>query len=93
MRNRVKIEYTRGHETEHPFQIPGDSNSILCEGIIVKDFLENKKAKVDYEQKEIVMGDVKVKCDDNHTNNQINEVYFMLNPRCETVVQLPTLSD
>jgi hypothetical protein len=30
----------------------------------VKDILEKKKAKIDYEQREIVMGDVKVKIDD-----------------------------
>jgi hypothetical protein len=40
------------------------------------------------------MGDVKVKFDDdNHTNNQISEAYFMLNPTCGTIFQLPTLSD
>jgi hypothetical protein len=39
------------------------------------------------------MGDVKVKFDDNHTNSQISEAYFMLNPRCGTIFQYPTLSD
>jgi hypothetical protein len=40
------------------------------------------------------MGGVKVKFDgDDRTNDRVSKVYVTLKPRCETIVQLPTLSD
>jgi hypothetical protein len=51
---------TETHETDHKFQIVGDGINIRCDGLLGKDFFENKKTKIDYECREIVMGDVRI---------------------------------
>jgi hypothetical protein len=56
---------TETHETDHKFQIAGDGINIPCDGLLGKDFFENKKAKIDYERREIVMGDERIQFDDN----------------------------
>jgi hypothetical protein len=52
----------------------------------VKTFFEDKKAKIDYERREIIMGDVRIKFDDNNlANEQGVETFATLKPRRETM--------
>jgi hypothetical protein len=63
-------------------------------GYSVKIFFEDKKAKIDYESREIVMGDVRIKFDENSlTNDHSAETLVTLKSMCETTVRLPTVSD
>jgi hypothetical protein len=58
-----------------------------------KDFFEDKKAKIDYERREIVMGNLIIEFDDNNfATEQPTGIYVTLKPRCEIVVRLPTVS-
>jgi hypothetical protein len=84
---------TETHETDHKFQIVGDGINIPCDGLLGKDFFENKKAKIDYERREIAMGDVRIQFDDNSLVKEKGaETVVTLKPRCETIVGLPTVS-
>jgi hypothetical protein len=49
----------------------------------VKTFFEDKKAKIDYERREIIMGDVRIKFDDNNLANE--QGAETLKPRRETM--------
>jgi hypothetical protein len=45
----IELELSTGdHETEHKFQVVGDGINIPYDGILGKDFFEDKKAKIDY---------------------------------------------
>jgi hypothetical protein len=80
-----------GHEREHPFQIVGDGIDIPCDGILGKDFFEKEKAKIDYSRRQVIMGGVRVKFDeDTEVNGPASTVYTILKPRSETIVRVPT---
>jgi hypothetical protein len=52
------------HEAEDEFQATGDGVNVPYDGILGKGFLEDKRATTDYAKKEILMGTVMLKCDD-----------------------------
>jgi hypothetical protein len=80
------------HESEHKFRIVGDGVNIPYNGLVGRDFFQNKQANIDYMQREIV-GKVRLRFDDNrHTMELDKRVRVVLQPRCETVVKLPTRS-
>lgn len=57
--------------------------SIPYDGILGKDFFENRHARIDYGRKEITMGEVKIKFDENEQSvGQAEETWVMLKPRC-----------
>lgn len=80
---------TAGHETEHPFQVVEDGMDIPCDGILGKDFFENEKARIGYSRRQVIMGNVRAKLDeDGELNEQEDTVYAVLNPGSETVVKV-----
>jgi hypothetical protein len=82
---------TKGHKMEHPFQIVGDGIDIPYDGILGKDFFERKGAKIDYSQRQVIMGKVRVKFDtDVEVDKEVKTVYVTVKPRSETIVSLPT---
>jgi hypothetical protein len=82
------------YETEHKFHVVGSGMNIPCDGILGKDFFESKQATIDYVGKEITMGKVALKFDNNkQTRAQNKEILVVLKPRSETIVKLPTKSD
>jgi hypothetical protein len=90
----VNVRLTTGNfETEHKFQVIGDGMNIPCDGILGRDFFEDKQATIDYVRKEIVMGRVRLKFDDDRQiREQDREIRITLKPRCETIVRIPTIS-
>jgi hypothetical protein len=82
------------YETEHKFHVVGSGMNIPRDGILGNDFSESKRATIDYVRKEITMGKVALKFDDNkQTRVQNKEILVVLKPRSETIVKLPTKSD
>lgn len=62
---------------------------IPCDGILGKHFFENEKTKIDYSRRQVIMGNVRAKFDeDGELNKQEDTVYAILNPRSETVVKV-----
>jgi hypothetical protein len=58
-----------------------DGIDTLCDGILGKDFFENEKAKIDYSCRQIIMGNVRAKFDeDRELNEEEDTVYAILNP-------------
>ena len=55
---------TENHETTHFFHVVGDGIRITYDGILGEDFFISKKARINYNKREIVMGGVKLKFDD-----------------------------
>lgn len=85
---------TENYETAHTFHIVGDGIRIPYDGILGQDFFENKRAKIDYKKREMIMGDVRLKFDDKSlSREQVREVRTVLKPRCETVVRVSTNSE
>jgi hypothetical protein len=69
----------------------GNGIDIPCDGILGKDFFENEKAKIDYSRRQVIMGKVRAKFDeDRELNEQENTVYTVLNPRSEPMIRLST---
>jgi hypothetical protein len=91
----VNAKLTVGnYETEHKFHVVGSGMNIPCDGILGKDFFESKRATIDYVRKEVTMGKVALKFDNNkQTRAQNKEILVVLKPRNETIVKLPTKSD
>jgi hypothetical protein len=88
---------TDDHEAEHKFQLVADKINIInisCDGILGKDFFEDKKVKIDYERREIVTGYLRIKFDDNNlATEQLTGTFITLKPIRETIVMLPTLRE
>jgi hypothetical protein len=82
---------TENYEPAHTFHIVGDGIRIPYYGIIGQDFFESKRARIDYEKKEILMGDVRLTFDDTIlSGDQGREGNIVLKAECETVVKVPT---
>jgi hypothetical protein len=82
------------YEMEHKFHVVGSGVNIPCDGILGKDFFESKQATIDYVRKEVIMGKVALKFDNNkQTRAKNKEILVVLKPRSETIVKLPTKSD
>jgi transposase InsO family protein len=79
------------YEIEHKFHIVGEGIDIPYDGVLGKDFFESNQATIDYLRKEICMGRVIWGFDQDRWPDWANkEVKVMLEPRCETVIRLPT---
>jgi hypothetical protein len=86
--------FCEGYEAEYDFQVIGDGIGIPHDGVLGQDFWETMQAKIDYERKEIHMGNVTMKFDKNNQDvmkgNSLCTI--ILEPRSETIVQLLTTS-
>jgi hypothetical protein len=81
------------YETEHEFQVVGDRINIPYDGILGKDFFESKQATTDHMRKEIFMGKVILKIDQERQPEKSNkEIQVILKARCETSARLPARS-
>ena len=84
---------TENHETTHNFHVVGDGIRIPYDGILGQDFFASKKANIDFQKREIVMGDVKLKFDERvRSDEQGKQITIVLKARCETIVKMPTTS-
>jgi len=80
---------TGNHETKHVFHVVGDGIRIPYDGILGQDFFISKRARIDYEKREIIMGDVILKFDDRVLlDKKVKEIDIVLKARCETVVKV-----
>jgi hypothetical protein len=82
---------TQTHETTHTFHVMGDGFDCRYDGILCRDFWEDKKANISYCDREIVMGDVTVKFDPK-TTLETEPHKLVLKARTESIVGLPTTS-
>jgi hypothetical protein len=66
---------------------------IPCDGILGKDFFEKEKARIDYNHRQVIMGKVRVKFDeDTEEKGKADTVYTILKPRNVTTVRLLTVA-
>jgi len=85
---------TEDHEMTHIFHIVGDGIRIPYDEILGEDFFISKRARIDYKNREIVMGNVNLKFDDKFLSDErVREGSIVLKARCETVVKVPTNSE
>jgi hypothetical protein len=63
--------FTDTHETDHTFHVVGNELGIQYDGILGRDFFEDKRTIINYCDRQIIMGDVSVKFDPqlNNANN------------------------
>jgi hypothetical protein len=81
------------HETVHDFHVVGEEFILHYDGILGRDFWENKKAVIDYCKGEILMEDVIIKFDSKDTDNSAKKTLTVtLKARSENIVRLPTSS-
>ena len=84
--------FTPTHETTHTFHVMGDNFDCRYDGILGRDFWEDKRANISYCDSEIVMGDVTIRFDPK-TKKVGNKPYKLtLKARTESIVRLPTTS-
>jgi hypothetical protein len=71
-----------------------DGIRIPYDGILGQDFFTSKKAQIDIQGREIIMGDVKLEFDDRvRSGGQEKQITVILKPRSETIVKLPASAD
>jgi hypothetical protein len=82
---------TQTHETTHTFHVMGDGFDCRYDGILGRDFWEDKKANITYCDRQIVMEDMTVKFDPKITLER-EPHKLVLKARTESIVGLPTKS-
>jgi hypothetical protein len=69
---------TENYKTTHIFHIVGDGIRIPYDGILGQEFFISKRARIDYKEREIIMGDVRLKFDDRVlSDEQVKEMSKM----------------
>jgi hypothetical protein len=84
--------FTTTHETTHTFHVMGDNFDCRCDGILGRDFVEDKRTNISYCDREIVMGDVIISVDPKTNRVERKPYKLTLKARTESIVGLPTTS-
>jgi len=82
---------TQAHETSDTFHIMSDDFDCMYDGILGRDFWEDKKATIDYCNRTIKMGEVMLQLD-NASQKIKEQRKLKLEARTENIVLLPTHS-
>jgi hypothetical protein len=88
---KLKIA-TATHETTHTFHIMGRDFQYQYDGILGRDFWEDKRATISYCDRKVIMGDVVIKFDSKKEAFSNDPHKITLKPRAECIVKLPTSS-
>jgi hypothetical protein len=83
---------TTTHETIHTFHIMGSDFQLQYDGILGRDFWEDKEAAINYCNREIIMGNIIIKFDSKGDNENKKSRKCTLKARTENLVELPTSS-
>jgi hypothetical protein len=82
---------TDTHETTHRFHVVGDEFVINYDGILGRDFFEDKQSIINYCDQQIIMGDVVVVNFDYKPDKAYSkDCKLTLRARSESIVKLPT---
>lgn len=88
----VKLKLSIGpHETRHTFHVMEGNLQWQYDGILGRDFWEDKRANISYCDRRVTMGNVVIDFDPK-TNGTDTSRKIKLRARCENIVRLPTLS-
>ena len=78
--------FTDAHETTHTFHIVGSEFGIQYDGILGRDFFEDKQSIISYCDQQIIMGDVVVKFDPKLDKTSGENCKLTLKARFENIV-------
>ena len=84
--------FTDTHETTHEFHVVGNEFEIQYDGILGRDFFEDKQSIISYCDRQITMGNVVVKFDPKLDKTDADTCKLTLKARSENIVKLPTKS-
>jgi hypothetical protein len=84
--------FTNTHETTHRFHVVGDEFVINYDGILGRDFFEDKQSIINYCDRQIIMGDVVINFDYKPDKAYSKKCKLTLRARSESIVKLPTES-
>ena len=84
--------YTDTRETTHTFHVVGSEFGIHYDGILGRNFFEDKQSIINYCDQQIVMGNVVVKLDSKSFTANIGNCKLSLKARSENIVKLPNKS-
>ena len=84
--------FTDTHETTHPFHVVGSEFGIQYDGILGRNFFEDKQNIINYCGQQIIMGDVVVKFHPKPDKISNENYKLTLKARSENIVNLPTKS-
>jgi hypothetical protein len=83
---------TESYETTHFFHIMGNSLELQCDGILGRDFWQDRKATINYCDREVIIEGVVIKFDPPHKDTDWKLKKLTLRARSENYVKLPTSS-
>jgi hypothetical protein len=81
---------TPTHETKHTFHVMGSSFECQYDGLLGRDFWENKEATINYCDRTIIMGEVVLDFDNKTDRAASKHCKLTLKARTEHIVKLPT---
>ena len=84
--------FTGTHETTHTFHVVGNEFGIQYDGILGRDFFEDKQSIISYGDRQITMEDVVVRFDPKPDKINGDNCKLTLKARSENIVKLPTKS-
>jgi hypothetical protein len=70
----------------------GNSLELQCDGILGRDFWQDRKATINYCDREVIIEGVVIKFDPPHEDTDWKSKKLTLRPRSENYVKLPTSS-
>jgi hypothetical protein len=83
---------TDTHETTHTFHVVGNEFGIHYDGILGRNFFDDKQSIINYCDQQIVMGNVVVKLDPKSATANSRNCKLSLKARSENIMKLPTKS-
>ena len=84
--------FTDTHETTHTFHVVGNEVGIQYDGILGRNFFEDKQSIINYCDQQIIMVDVVVKFDPRPDKISSENCKLTLKARSDNIVKLPTKS-
>jgi hypothetical protein len=84
--------FTDTHETTHTFHVVGNEFGIQYDGILGRNFFEDKQSIINYCDQQSIMGAVVVKFDPKPHKISSENCKLTLKARSENIVKLPTKS-
>jgi len=84
--------FTDTHETTQTFHVVGNEFGIQYDGILGRNFFEDKQSIINYCDQQVIMGDVVVKFDPKPDKVNSENCKLTLKARSENIVKLPTKS-
>jgi hypothetical protein len=87
----IKLKLFKTHMKTHKFHVVVDEFGINYDGILARDFFEDKQS-INYCYQQIIMGDVVVKFDPKPDSASSKNCKLTLKARSESIVKMPTKS-